>query len=50
MSCEEIDTWAQYFRYWYFYEEMEFHFFLKLVQAGSVPRRGHVDWSKVNKF
>lgn len=50
MSCEELDRWAGYFRYFYFYEDMDFEMFINLVKAGSVPVRSYVDWSKVNKF
>lgn len=47
MSMEEIDRWAGYYRYFYFYEDMSFAQFLRRVEKGSVPRRYKVDWNKV---
>lgn len=46
---EEIDRWAGYYRYFYFFEEMSFEKFLQLVEIGSVPQRSYVDWNKVGR-
>lgn len=47
MICAEIDRWANYYRYFYFYEDMTFEKFINLVEAGCIPQRSNIDWSKV---
>lgn len=47
MSYEELERWAGYFRYFYFYEEMTFDKFISMVKIGCVPVRSYVDWNKV---
>jgi hypothetical protein len=49
MSDQHIDSWAKYFRFWYFHETMTFESFLHCVEAGEVPRRRNADWSKVER-
>lgn len=49
MSDVQVEKWANYYRYFYFHEEMTFAQFLKRVNEGWVPRRGFVDWNKVGQ-
>lgn len=47
MSDENLNRWANYYRYFYFNEEMTFEYFLRLVKAGVTPKRSYVNWTKV---
>lgn len=47
VECTVYDRWAVYYRYFYFHHEMTFEQFIRRVEAGWVPKRGHIDWSKV---
>lgn len=47
MTDQELDRWAGYYRYFYFFEDMTFERFIRLVELGSIPRRSQVDWKKV---
>lgn len=49
MTCDQIEKWAGYYRYFYFYEDMTFERFLKLVELGLTPHRQMVDWTKVGR-
>lgn len=49
LTDKELDKWAGYYRYFYFYEDMTFEKFIELVEAGNIPRRHIVDWSKVTR-
>lgn len=47
MYEQELEKWGNYFRYFYFYEDMTFEDFLKDVANGFIPKRKKVDWSLV---
>lgn len=49
MSDTRLEKWANYYRYFYYHEEMTFEHFMKSVDAGTVPQRSGVDWSKVGQ-
>lgn len=46
MTEEYYEKWGNYFRYFYFHEEMTFTDFLESVAIGEIPKRGEVDWNR----
>lgn len=47
MTEEHYEKWGNYFRYFYFHEEMTFSDFLEKVANGHIPRRKKVDWKRI---
>ncbi len=47
MCEQEIEKWGNYFRYFYFHEEMTFANFLNEIANGFIPTRKKVDWTRV---
>lgn len=47
MTESDLHKWGNYFRYFYFDEEMSFSKFLELLEQGRVPTRSKVDWNRI---